>query len=353
MAGQYGYHGSSAAEQSFARGNEYMVQAAGMQAQGLTNSAQLVAQSVRDFHRMLQERDEFQLRAQQADMEMQLNRQKLADMQAVDAATMSRKQIELMTAQIDAARQDMDHKERNFEYQQSIRGVQTDEKMLANQLAKVELDKALVNRGTHYIDDSGHAQLVKTPEDRKRNEEQRHMDPNVGLIEARTDAEKRRYTAEDKNAEDKNREMFSWEKKRAIQEGKLIFDPNINDYRPPETEAEKAEAKANVERDKKIERVKNLKDLIKLTKENLGEAQKATDSPDTDPEVTRLRKAYKQYSGDLAKLLEADPYLEMNIDTAEPVMVTPEPMSERDRAMQDTMKNLFDAIQSIAPGGIK
>lgn len=348
MAGQYGYHGSSAAEQSFARGNEYMVQAAGMQAQGLTNSAQLAAQSVRDFHRMLQERDEFQLRAQQADMEMQLNRQKLADMQAVDAATMSRKQIELMTAQIDAARQDMNHKERNFEYQQSIRGVQTDEKMLANQLAKVELDKALVNRGTHYIDDSGHAQLVKTPEDRKRNEEQRRRDPNIGLIEARTDAEMRKYTAENKN-----RDMFSWEKKQAIQEGKLIFDSKINNYRAPETEAEKAEAKANVERENKIGRVKNLRDLIKYTREGINDALKSTDSPDTDPEVARLRKAYKQYSGDLARLLEADPSLEMNIDTAEPVMVTPDPMSERDRAMQDTMKNLFDAIQSIAPGGIK
>lgn len=189
MAGQYGYHGSSAAEQSFARGNEYMVQAAGMQAQGLTNSAQLAAQSVRDFHRMLQERDEFQLRAQQADMEMQLNRQKLADMQAVDAATMSRKQIELMTAQIDAAKQEMQIRGEEFEISKSLRGFQADQKTIALQQAQAELEKTLINNGTHYRDDSGQLQPVKTASDKSINAQQReeYMDP---LIKAKVYGEK-------------------------------------------------------------------------------------------------------------------------------------------------------------------
>lgn len=408
MVGQYGYHGSSAAEQSFARGNEYMVQAAGMQAQGLTNSAQLAAQSVRDFHRMLQERDEFQLRAQQADMEMQLNRQKLADMQAVDAATMSRKQIELMTAQIDAAKQEMQIRGEEFEFSKSVRGFTTNQKMISMQQAQAELEKTLINNGTHYRDDSGELQPVKTASDKSINAQQReeYMDP---LIKAKVFGEKAsteytqartEYTKKKKEYEalasaakteqdqvrlkimKKDLELKEQQAKDLLQKvdpasipaavrtqlfksGDLVFDPTINNLRPinennPE-EVQAREEKRQQEQGQAAtvsqasEHLKYIEGRIEQEQKNSTNALlNESDREKAKEELRKLVEKRDAISKRIESMIEGRPMPKSKISdtqTAKPVYT--EPIGPEPEPLAPETIEMFKIFKANLPGGNK
>jgi hypothetical protein len=408
MAGQYGYNGSAAAEQSFSRGNEYMVQAAGMQAQGLTNSAQIAAQSVREFHRMLQERDEFQLRAQQADMEMQLNRQKLADMQAVDAATMSRKQIELMTAQIDAAKQEMQIRGEDFEYSKSIRGYTTDQKMIAAQQAKAELDKTLISNGTHYRDDSGELQPVKTASDKAINAKQREefMDPlikakisgeqnSIEYTKAKTEYMKKKQEIEQlssvaKTEQDKLRleimkkdlelkgqqakdllqkvdptSMPAAVRNQLFQSGDLVFDPATGNLRPI-NESNPEEVQAREEKRQQAQgqtiTVSQVSEHLKYYEGRIEQARRKSndltlnesDREKSAEELQKLEEQRDNISKKIDSMIQGKPMPESRVEdtqTAKPVYT--EPIGPEAEPLAPETIEIFNIFKAKLPGGDK
>lgn len=217
-----GYNGSQAAEQSFSRGNEYMMQGAQFQAQGITSAANSVAQGIRDFQQMSQQKQEFQLRAQAAQMEMDLNRQKLADMQAVDMVTRSRLENEALKAQVDAAKQQMRQANDDHEYNKSLRGEQQqDRAMQRDEFQRKSFRERLAN-GEMFINERGMFERSTNAEQRRRGIQQAiETDPNLQLKESEIDLTRQRISQESQLSRDK---MAMMQIEKDMQERKMAHE---------------------------------------------------------------------------------------------------------------------------------
>lgn len=343
-----GYSGSQAAEQSFARGNEYMMQGAQFQAQGMTSSANSIAQSLRDYQQMSQQKQEFQLRSQAMQMEMELNRQKLADMQAVDMVTRSRLENEALKSQISASNQQMQIIQEKHDYEMSLRGEQQKDRAMQREEAIDERMRKKLASGEVFINSSGNYERSTNAEQRKRGIEQaQESDPNFNIRKAELEQSQKQFQMNLEMSKSQFDQTFGL-KKEDIQ---LTRESQKLNREIQQSELDLKKDELNLRREQfQSENQKNQQELD-LRKESLGiqreQLQLDRKKNELDYEVKKqggrrdLINERKQYADELNKLQKKLSDYERFKKVAPEIAV---PLT-RDELMK--MQDLADALSSI------